>query len=310
MTDHPVMNLPHHLVVYGSTAAVLLGLLLVAIFLFSRKTPSDRLLLADIAEQNPGCLHVPATSPQVPTFAKDADAHDTIFILPDISHYTRFMTGNRLAFGHARHVVFDLLNAMMDAATKKLQVSKLEGDAALFFVDGHKYSDHAIGEIVMDIFAAFFRERDRLCKSTTCQCSACQQIADLDLKIFVHRGAASRFEFRGTIDHFGTDVIILHRMMKSGAHSHRYVMVSQAANSSISLPELPEPYELQQELSHIGRFAARIYEIDDERVAELATSQPRTSFWLWDTAQKIRHYLESVTRIVAKTWTTLIQVKA
>ncbi len=310
MTDHPVMNVPHHLVVYGSTVAILLALLLAALLFFSRKTPSDRLLLADIAAQNPSYLHLPATSPQGPTSGEDSDAHDTIFILPDISHYTRFMTGNRFAFGHARHVVFSLLNAMIDSATKKLQLSKLEGDAALFFVDGHKYSDHAIGEIVMDIFAAFFQERERLCKSNICQCSACQQIADLDLKIFVHRGEASRFEFRGTIDHFGTDVIILHRMMKSGARNHRYVMVSEAAGSSISLPELGEPYELHQELSHIGRFGAQIYQIDDECVAKLIASQPEASSWSWDTLQKIRQNLASVTRAVAKTWNTLIQVKA
>lgn len=303
-------NLPHHLVVYGSTATILLGLLLAAIFFFSRKTPSDRLLLADIAALNPGFLHVPATSPPGPISAEDTDAHDTIFILPDISHYTRFMTGNRFAFGHAKHVVFSLLNAMIDSATRKLQLSKLEGDAALFFVDAHKYSDHAIGEIVMDIFAAFFRERERLCKSNICQCSACQQIADLDLKIFVHRGEASRFEFRGTIDHFGTDVIILHRMMKGGARNHRYVMVSEAASSSIRLPGLFEPYELQQELSHIGRFGAQIYEIDDECVAELVASQPEASSWSWDTLQKIRQNLGSVKRAVAKTWNRLIQVKA
>ena len=176
-----MMNLPHHLVVYGSILAVLIGLILASIFFFSRRSPTNRLLLADIATQNPGFLHVPSGSPQGFSTIDDPDVNDTIFILPDISHYTRFMTGNRFAFGHAKHVVFSLLNAMIDTATGKLQLSKLEGDAALFFVDGHRYTDREVGEIVIEIFAAFFREQQRLCKSNICQCSACQQIGDLDL---------------------------------------------------------------------------------------------------------------------------------
>lgn len=310
MTDHPMMNLPHHLVVYGSVSVALLGLMLATILFFSKRSPANRLLLADIAARSPGYLHVPPPSPIEFTDAVDADAHDTIFILPDISHYTRFMTGNRFAFGHAKHVVFSLLNAMIDTATKKVQLSKLEGDAALFFVDAHIYSEKQIGEIVMSIFSAFFRERDRLCKSNICHCSACQQIGELDLKIFVHRGEAARFEFRGSIDHFGTDVIILHRMMKNGVHNHRYVMVSEAAKSCIKLPNNLEPYELQQELSHIGRFGAGVYEVPDEFVVELAACEPEPPSWFWDTAKKTRHNLGSLTRAFVKTWNALIQVNA
>jgi len=290
------MNLPHHLVVYGSTAAVLLGLLLAAIFFFSRKTSPDRLLLADIAALNPGFLHVPSTSPQGPISAEDVDAHDTIFILPDISHYTRFMTGNRFAFGHARHVVFSLLNAMIDSATRKLQLSKLEGDAALFFVDSKKLTDTEVGQTVIGIFAAFFRERARLIESNICPCSACSQIKDLDLKIFVHRGRASRFEFRGSIDHFGTDVIILHRMMKNNVKGHRYVMVTDAATDCIDLPGEFETFKLAEEHEHIGKVSAQVFQISDAMALTFSQRDQARSSWSADLASKLQQNFRTATR--------------
>lgn len=196
-------------------------------------------------------------------------AHDTVFILPDISNYTLFMTGNRFAFGHAQHIIFSLINAMIDAATKTVELSKLEGDAALFFADSEKHSDAEIGQTVMGIFRAFFQERQRLLGANICPCKACSGIELLDLKIFVHRGRAARFKFRGSVDHFGTDVIVLHRLMKNGVDSHRYVMVTDAAADSVKLSGEHNAYRVDEKIADVGPVRATVYEIDDAMAAEL-----------------------------------------
>ncbi len=238
---------------------------------------------------------LPFTRPELDPAGTGKAAHDTVFILPDISNYTRFMTGNRFAFGHAQHIIFSLINAMIDAATKTVELSKLEGDAALFFADSQKHSDAAIGQTVMDIFRAFFQERNRLLASNICACKACTSIELLDLKIFVHRGRAARFKFRGSVDHFGTDVIVLHRLMKNGVDGHRYVMVTDAAAQNIRLSGEHITYHVDEQIADIGPVRATVYEIDDATAAELgrADSRGKTSvardLWL-----KLRENIRSV----------------
>lgn len=198
-----------------------------------------------------------------------APLHDTIFVLPDISHYTRFMTGNHFSFAHAQHIIFSLINAMIEAATPHLELSKLEGDAALFFTDAERHTPEEVGRIVADILAGFFAEQRRLMASNLCLCKACKNIADLDLKIFVHRGRAARFSFRGSVDHFGTDVIVLHRLMKTNAGGSRYVMVTGAAAESIALPFHSEANEIEDTIDQIGPLTAQVFHVSDNQAETL-----------------------------------------
>ena len=67
---------------------------------------------------------------------RDLTPHETVFVLPDISHYTRFMAGTHFSFGHAQHIVLSLLDAMIEAATQTLELSKLEGAGLLVLTGG------------------------------------------------------------------------------------------------------------------------------------------------------------------------------
>jgi hypothetical protein len=189
---------------------------------------------------------------------------------------------------------------MIDSATRKLQLSKREGDAALFFIDSKQLTNTEIGQTVMDIFAAFFRERARLIESNMCPCSACRQIKDLDLKIFVHRGRASRFEFRGSIDHFGTDVIILHRMMKNSVKGHRYVMVTDAAADCIDLPGELETFKLAEEHEHIGKVGARVFQISDAMALTFSQRDQARSSRSSDLASKLKQNVITATRFLRR----------
>ena len=199
-----------------------------------------------------------------------AEMHDTIFILPDISHYTRFMTGSEFSFAHAQHIVFSLINSMIVAASRTVELSKLEGDAALFFVDADRHSAERIGACVLDIFAAFYAEQARLIDTNMCACRACRSIDALDLKVFVHRGAAARFEFRGSTDHFGVDMIVLHRLMKNSVDVDRYIMATDAARSRVTFPaELPS-YQIEENLRGYGHIAATVFKLSDAFATSLA----------------------------------------
>jgi len=294
MNDHMMQGMQIQMVILWAIIAVI-GLMVAALLIFfGWRAPRDTLLVADIAAGSPNSF------PSFPQGTHNADmvsapAQDTLFILPDISHYTRFMTGNQFAFAHAQHIIFSLINAMIEAATKTLELSKLEGDAALFFVDAERYTDSEIGQTIMNIFAAFYREQKRLIESNICLCGACRHIKDLDLKVFVHRGQATRFKFRGSVDHFGTDVIILHRMMKNGVRGHRYVMVTAVAKDSVKLPGQFQTYHMEENVDHIGKIQASVFDIDDAKVAELTLkSAGRRPSVGEDFRKKLRQNLRSI----------------
>lgn len=258
-----------HFPVMPATALLLgLGVVLVSLLLLRPVSSGSRLALSSTFTKRLSRKMLARRRGQSFPAADDHTLEDTLFVLPDISRYTQFMTGNRLALGHAQHVIFSLIEAMIDAGMKKLELSKLEGDAALFFTDVGRHTPEAAGEAVIDIFKAFYRERRRLLEANLCPCKACQSISILDLKIFVHRGRAARFEFRGAVDHFGTDVIVIHRLMKNTMTSHRYVMVTDSASDCVEIPIPDRSKQISEHIEHVGEISATAHVIGDDTVAE------------------------------------------
>ena len=293
MNDRMMHDVPWHMLLMVGGVLLVFALVVAAVAFFFRRPAPHSLLVADLAAARgmPG----PVETGGRDDAAQPAKAHDTVFILPDISHYTRFMAGNHFAFAHAQHIVFSLINAMIEAATRTVELSKLEGDAALFFTDADRHSPEVLGETVMSIFGAFFAQRNQLMRSNLCRCKACSHIASLDLKIFVHRGDAARFKFRGSVDHFGTDVIVLHRLMKNGVGSSRYVMITDAAAGCVDLPGLSRGAQREEEIDHVGSVRATVFELNDELVDELcASSDDRPPSYGSDVIGKLAENLRSV----------------
>ncbi len=277
MNQQMMQNMSHHMFWMWGVALILLLLALLAIAFFLKRANQGNLLISNLVRSTP--LRLTGRLEELAEHASDqrpVHAHDTIFILPDISHYTRFMTCNEFSFAHAQHIIFSLINAMIACGSRTLELSKLEGDAALFYVDADRFPSERIGEAVIDIFRAFFSEQERLIQSNLCPCRACQSIGGLDLKVFVHRGEAARFEFRGSVDHFGTDVIILHRMMKNSVEGDRYIMVTEAAREMTTLPNLGDGYDVEEAIEHLGGVKAHVFELDDLAKSKL-TEAPQTS---------------------------------
>ena len=94
-----------------------------------------------------------------------------------------------------------------------------------------------------------------------CRCAACRHIWDLDIKIFVHRGEAVHFRFRGTNDVFGSEPIVLHRMMKNQVSSRRYVMITSAAAARIALPIDGQVTTTMLDVEGLDKISASVWEI-------------------------------------------------
>ena len=68
----------------------------------------------------------------MPNYNKNAD--HTLLFIPDISGFTKFV--NTTEIHHAKHIIEELLEVLIDANEIGLELSEIEGDALLFYRKG------------------------------------------------------------------------------------------------------------------------------------------------------------------------------
>ena len=156
------------------------------------------------------------------------------FMIADISGYTQFLAG--VALDHAHDIIADVMGMVVRKMRPAFRLAKFEGDAAfLYAVDG-KPGVNIDGAMVQDaIEAVYFAFRRRLRDirlASACECDACRQMQDLDLKFVVHHGNFIRHRMVGREELAGREVIVVHRLLKNGVNErfgrHAYALYSDA----------------------------------------------------------------------------------
>lgn len=154
-------------------------------------------------------------------------------VLADISGYTNLLLSTELE--HAEDAVNDLLERVVAAIGPVLTLSKLEGDAVFAYVLEGAFSTTTLLDTIDNAYDAFRRRLRDIEHGTTCPCSACLQLPQLDLKFVVHDGAFVR---RGD-ELVGRDVILVHRVLKNDAAeaigSRGYLLLTQACVDVLGL---------------------------------------------------------------------------
>ena len=143
-------------------------------------------------------------------------------VLADISGYTSFVAETEIE--HANIAISNLLEAIIEKLSGPLIISKLEGDAVFAYVadtvaDAVDESKPPGGSALLALIDATymaFRDRvEELTLKSTCPCRACRAIPSLDLKFMVHHGEFIIQQIAGIKDLLGTDVNLVHRLMKN-----------------------------------------------------------------------------------------------
>src|ERR1700739_279054 len=102
-----------------------------------------------------------------------------VLVIADIGGYTHYMGWNRTHLAHAQLTVAGLLESVIDAG-KGLKLAKLEGDAAFFWEpDGN--AKVLVCDRLSRMRQAFFVQRGRVQRSSTCECARCEQLDPLSL---------------------------------------------------------------------------------------------------------------------------------
>ena len=214
-----------------------------------------------------------------PGDAKTA-AGERYLLLADISGYTAFMAGVEVAhgvdFSGGIPAAYSILAALLDAVITGLEpdfaVVKLEGDAV--FADAPAPPLDGRGDRVLDelvtMYAAFIASRTRAIPTSDHICSACPRVAELDLKVVLHRGITVRQSVGGNSDLLGPAVTVAHRLLKNTVRDRigyrPYLFVTDAAAAALGVPDLGLAHH--DDYPDVGRI--------DGRVIELGTNAPES----------------------------------
>ena len=158
------------------------------------------------------------------------------FFISDITGYTRFLTQSEL--GHAKEILDAIFDSILEHVEAPLAVSKVEGDAIFCYVPDPLLKQPGSMLNAMEATYFEFRRQLRLMDiNTTCDCNACVNMKELDLKVFIHHGEYILQEVAGSSELAGSDVILVHRLMKNTVTETTglvgYGLISQAAIEAI-----------------------------------------------------------------------------
>src|SRR3970040_217578 len=140
-------------------------------------------------------------------------AQPTCFLIADISGYTGYLADVEL--DHAQDILADLVGAVVTALRPNFRLAKLEGDAAFTLANTEKVDGSILLDTIERCYFGSRRRRRDVRQATSCECNACARIPDLDLKFVVHHGIATVQKVAGRQELLGSDVIVVHRLLKN-----------------------------------------------------------------------------------------------
>jgi uncharacterized protein YndB with AHSA1/START domain len=134
-------------------------------------------------------------------------------LIADISGYTSYLAATEL--DHAQDILADLMTTVIAALRPGFRLAKLEGDAAFAYALTDAIDGSALLDGVERTYFAFRRRLRSIAAATSCRCNACVRMPGLDLKVVVHHGSMIRHRIAGREELVGSDVIVVHRMLKN-----------------------------------------------------------------------------------------------
>jgi uncharacterized protein YndB with AHSA1/START domain len=193
-------------------------------------------------------------------------AQPTCFLIADISGYTGYLADVELE--HAQDILADLIGSVVTALRPNFRLAKLEGDAAFTFMTADKIDGSMLLDTIERCYFGFRRRRRDVRQATSCECNACARIPDLDLKFVIHHGIAILQKVAGRQELLGSDVIVVHRLLKNEVveklRIKAYALFSQSCIEAADLdPAALGMVEHSETYDRIGEV--RVWALDLER---------------------------------------------
>jgi uncharacterized protein YndB with AHSA1/START domain len=186
-------------------------------------------------------------------------------LIADISGYTSYLAGVEL--DHAHDILADLIGTIVTALRPTFRLAKLEGDAAFAFAPAGKLDGSLLLDTVERCYFGFRRRRRDVRQATSCSCNACVRIPDLNLKFVVHHGIALRQRIAGREELLGSDVIVVHRLLKNEVVERlgisAYALLTQASVDGVAIdPVALGMQPLAETYEHVGEVGTWVHDLE------------------------------------------------
>jgi hypothetical protein len=177
-------------------------------------------------------------------------------------HGLDFSGGIPAAYG----ILAALLDTVIDGLAPGFALVKLEGDAV--FAAAPAASLDGQGDRVVEMIGATYRAfvgaRTNAIPSHDHICTACPAVANLDLKLVLHRGPAVRQAVGSGSDLLGPAVTVAHRLLKNAVRERigprPYLFVTDAAATALGLSQLGVAHA--EDYPDAGRIEGRVIELE------------------------------------------------
>jgi hypothetical protein len=163
-----------------------------------------------------------------------------VFVIADISGYTKFIFSNEKEIAHSQIIIRELITTLLGEVNLPLRLIRIEGDAIFLYAikDDPEYSWDTASKNLVSSLLAFFRVfSNKLAELTIhkiCSCTACVNIEQLKLKAVVHSGLAAFYRINEHQELTGTG-----GKVEPGEETYDDI---GAVKTYVYHPPEPEPY--------------------------------------------------------------------
>ncbi len=191
--------------------------------------------------------------------------HPVLLIIADISGYTRFMISDDIEIRHRQHIISELFHVIIREIEIPLEIAKLEGDAIFLYInkEASEFTHDDIGKIagkkLLLFFKVFHEKLSELASQTSCRCGACSNLHSLRIKIVAHSGEALFYRIHDFNELSGTDVILVHRLLKNSQTGDEYLLLTESAYQDIQFPYKLTVMEGREKYEHLGQVKTFVY---------------------------------------------------
>lgn len=201
-------------------------------------------------------------------------AGDRYLLLVDITGYTAFLANVERDHGvdfsagipAAYGVLGELLDGVVEGVQPEFELAKLEGDAVFAIapvatLDGE--GEWLLGRL-RTLYEAFRARREEQARFASDHvCTACPVVANLDLKMVLHRGQAVRQTVGAHTEILGPAVNVAHRLLKNGIQARigysPYVFLTDAAAMGLLLADAGVQH--REDYSDVGPISGRVVQL-------------------------------------------------
>lgn len=186
-------------------------------------------------------------------------------LIADISGYTEYLS--TVEIDHAQDILADLIGTVVTSLKPGFRLAKLEGDAAFCFAPAEKVDTSMLLDTIERCYFSFRRRRRDVRQATSCECNACTRIPNLNLKFVAHHGLALRQKMAGREELLGSDVIVVHRLLKNdivdkldmpayAAFTDRLIQQIEIDPIALGMVEHVETYD------HVGEVKIWVHDLE------------------------------------------------